>query len=51
MTESKNKDLEIDLLLVDDESNFLEQEKIFLQREKRIINPDTETNPKKAIKK
>lgn len=50
MSGSMSKQQEIDVLLLDDEEGFLEQEKIFLQRNNEKINPETVTSPGKALK-
>lgn len=44
-----NQDHSIDILLVDDEPGFLEQEEIYLKREKELFNPESVTSPEKAL--
>ncbi len=50
MSSSLPKQQEIDVLLLDDEEGFLEQEKIFLQRNNEKINPEAVTSPEESLK-
>ncbi len=51
MENKVKQDTDINVLLIDDERDFLEQMKLFLKRENKIIKPDIVSSGSKALEK